>query len=135
MSEFSNNMENEEIVQKLLNEAMAKRTLSPLFSLNKNHRMVNKVMEGIVVPPNLIQEIRDKSEVSFRYNKARRKSIVDNKINRWRNEWIEAEEAVYAMKMALLRPTGGPDPVLTNSELLDMQSKLGQIIPLPQKGF
>jgi len=124
--------EKEDPTQKLLDEVMADKTLSCRIELNKNHVMVKKVKEGIVVPSNVIQEIRDKAEVTFGINQAKRKFLIANKIDGWRDEWLkDEEEAANAMQMAFLRPTGEPDPVLTNADLLNLHSKLGQTITAP----
>lgn len=124
--------EKQDPTQKLLNDSLVEAELSYHYNLKKSHTMVKKVLEGIVVPADIVERIRDKSETTYEINRAKRATYGVQ--HGWKHEWLEIEDsAVRALKMVTLRPNGAPEPVVTNPTLLDIQSKLGQTLPGPVK--
>jgi len=125
--------EKQDPTQKLLNDSLAEVELSYHYNLKKSHSMVKKVLDGIVVPANIVEQLRAKSEYTFEINRAKRAAeIASGKKHGWKHEWLEVEDsATRAMRMVTLRLSGAPDPVVTNATLLDIQSKLGQTLPGP----
>jgi hypothetical protein len=125
--------EKQDPTQRLLNDSLAETELSYHYNLKKSHSMVKKALDGIVVPANIVEQLRAKSEYTFEINRAKRAAeIASGKKHGWKHEWLEVEDsATRAMRMVTLRLSGAPDPVVTNATLLDIQSKLGQTLPGP----
>lgn len=127
--------EKQDPTQKLLDKSLAEEHLSYHYSLKKTHSMVKAVRDGIVIPEEIVELIRVKSENTFESNQSKKAIYYEtSKPYNGKWEWLFlAEEAALAMRMVTLRVTGAPEPVIVNQTLLEMQSKLGQTLLPPER--
>jgi len=115
--------------QNLLNNALLDTDMSYHFQIKKSHAMVKEVVKGISVPADIVEVIRKKAVNTFSIDLAQRQAdLRRHGINPVIFEYEEA--AANAMKICLLRLSGEAEPTLTCPELLEIQMKLGQELPV-----